>query len=255
MGYREDRRQNVSDLKNWYRETPSRAAWLKVNGKSSEAMKTGTAVHELLEHRGEVPDHYVLSPHATYQSKVAKEWKREQESAGKVPFKEAEFSKIRNMVQAVWIKCPDFVKQAIQSTDSMREREVYTDTSKQLQDLFLDGIIFDYKKTAAKSPEAFAKDAEKFDYDMQAAWYLDNDDTANAFYFIAVCDSEPHEVWCFDCSPEFLDRGRMKIEIAQKNKEDYYREGEKEPELYTLHPPAWAQQPTENAASVFDEEI
>lgn len=241
MNYRADPRQNISDLKNYYRETYKRAQWLADNGKSSEAMKTGTAVHELLELCGEVPDKYIISPHDAYRSGEAKAWKKKVEAEGRIPLKQSEFDAIQDMVSSVWNNCPADIKAVIQNPDAQRERAVFTEHNKSLEDLFMDGVIYDYKKTAASTPEKFMKDAEKFDYDMQAKFYLDNDEAAHTFIFIAVSSIEPHEVWCFECSDDFLSRGQMKIDIARENKS----KAQKTPEVYTLSAPAWANQAEE----------
>lgn len=68
-------------------------------------------------------------------------------------------------------------------------------------------------KTTGGTLEEFRRNARYMHYDQQAAIYckLFN---AEAFYFIAVTKSWPHEVGVYECSQEFLNSGMRKADKA-----------------------------------------
>lgn len=76
-----------------------------------------------------------------------------------------------------------------------------------------DALVVDLKTTANASADAFQRDAWKFRYHVQAAFYLDALRTlrhpAESFVFIAVEKEAPYLVQVFVATDEFVDAGRV----------------------------------------------
>ena len=89
------------------------------------------------------------------------------------------------------------------------------------------GLIVDIKTTSDASPEAFKWSVKKFNYDMQAAHYLD---TANlispkerytTFLFVAIEKSSPFNVFIHELSDRVLENAREKIVHAMELIHEY----------------------------------
>jgi len=76
---------------------------------------------------------------------------------------------------------------------------------------YRNSTIVDVKTTSAWSQKKFIEDAHKYDYDRQAAFYLDGLKAKN-FLFIAVQKRSPHNIYFLDTAnmPGFIDYGRKK---------------------------------------------
>lgn len=76
------------------------------------------------------------------------------------------------------------------------------------------GLVIDLKTTTDASADSFARSVASFDYDMQAAFYLDVLSSlglgASNFLFIAVETSEPFMVGFYELDAPALERGRDK---------------------------------------------
>ena len=71
--------------------------------------------------------------------------------------------------------------------------------------------LIDFKTTSCQDLPHFLASAEQYDYDRQAALYLDALN-ADRFLIIGVQKKAPHEVWVFDATaaPGFIAQGRKK---------------------------------------------
>ena len=92
---------------------------------------------------------------------------------------------------------------------------------KALLDLQFPGLVFDLKTTSAFSREQFAEQLAAFDYDRQAAFYLDGSG-ADAFGFVAVQKREPFDVFIVthDRDSAFIEQGRRKYRFLMKKWEE-----------------------------------
>jgi hypothetical protein len=76
-----------------------------------------------------------------------------------------------------------------------------------------DALVVDLKTTQNASADAFQRDAWKYRYHVQAAFYLDALRTlrhpAESFVFIAVEKEAPYLVQVFVATDEFIDAGRV----------------------------------------------
>jgi hypothetical protein len=71
--------------------------------------------------------------------------------------------------------------------------------------------LIDFKTTSCQDYAHFLASTEQYDYDRQAAFYLDALN-ADRFLIIGVQKKAPHEVWLFDATATagFIEQGRKK---------------------------------------------
>lgn len=92
---------------------------------------------------------------------------------------------------------------------------VYTSPKRQ------NALVLDFKTTSARTQSQFLQSCYDYDYDRQAAFYLDSlryagDEWANTrrfrFVFVGVMKQSPHRLFAVDATsiPGFLDYGRKK---------------------------------------------
>ncbi len=74
--------------------------------------------------------------------------------------------------------------------------------------------MVDFKTTSCPTYAHFLATTEQYDYDRQAALYLDALG-ATRFLIIGVQKKAPHEVWVFDATTasNFIERGRKKYSV------------------------------------------
>lgn len=109
------------------------------------------------------------------------------------------------------------------------------------------GIIWDLKTCSDASPEGFQRDAWKWGYHIQAAWYLSVSNVIepgryNSFRFIAVENKAPYAVAVYEASPAFLEAGADAVSRALTTFEECLQ-SKRWPgfsdEVKPLEPPAW----------------
>lgn len=80
-------------------------------------------------------------------------------------------------------------------------------------------IVVELKTAADASLDGFTRDAAKFDYHIDAAFYADmielmnNDNRAVQFVFIAQEKTKPYAFNLFEASPQFIGQGRYEYEM------------------------------------------
>ncbi len=86
-------------------------------------------------------------------------------------------------------------------------------------DCFLEGVVFDLKKTQDARPDEFAKSVARYGYDFQAAFYLEGlrrftgrEDFT--LVLIAVEEASPHGVWLHELTPELLTGAQRDVQRA-----------------------------------------
>lgn len=123
-----------------------------------------------------------------------------------------------------------------------RQWEVRGQDAKGRADVFGRTYLADLKKTRCASPEAFAKSVLNYDYDMQAAWYLDGWQVEK-FYHIAVEDKAPYLVAVYELDAAAIERGRQRcmdaLELFRICQETGNWPGYSS-DVETLSLPAWA---------------
>jgi hypothetical protein len=71
------------------------------------------------------------------------------------------------------------------------------------------GIVVDIKTTSQRTEQAFYDSCLQYDYDRQAAFYMDSI-AARRFVFVAIQKVKPFAIWHFECGPDFINAGRKK---------------------------------------------
>ncbi|MFY7908429.1 MAG: PD-(D/E)XK nuclease-like domain-containing protein [Emticicia sp.] len=80
-------------------------------------------------------------------------------------------------------------------------------------------IIVDIKTTSQRSYNAFVKSCYQYEYDRQAAFYLDAHNrqtpSKSCFFFVGVQKKEPYDIFVFDAlaHPNFIKDGRNKYQM------------------------------------------
>ena len=93
-----------------------------------------------------------------------------------------------------------------------------------------DKLIVDLKTTS--DLDGFRWSAGKYNYDSQA--YIYQKIFGYDMIFIAV-DKNTHQIGIFDCSPQFLERGRKKVEKAIEAYELFYNNDDFEARNYFIN--------------------
>ena len=91
-------------------------------------------------------------------------------------------------------------------------------------------LIIDLKTTA--DLQKFRYSASKYNYDSQA--YIYQELFGYEFIFIAI-DKSNHQIGIYDCSPEFISRGKDKVERAVKQYELFYKSEGFDPQQYFIN--------------------
>jgi hypothetical protein len=90
-------------------------------------------------------------------------------------------------------------------------------------------LIIDLKTTADITK--FKYSASKYNYDSQA--YIYSKLFGYEMLFIAI-DKNTHQIGIFDCSPQFYERGKDKVERAVQAYELFYKSEDFDPKQYFL---------------------
>ena len=91
-------------------------------------------------------------------------------------------------------------------------------------------LIVDLKTTA--DLQKFRYSASKYNYDSQA--YIYQKLFGYELIFIAI-DKSTHQIGVYDCSPEFLSRGKDKVERAVEQYKLFYESEEFDPQQYFIN--------------------
>lgn len=85
-----------------------------------------------------------------------------------------------------------------------------------LDNVYKDRLVVDLKSTSARSEAAFLKDCQRYNYDRQAAFYLDAiarpGGPRRRFALVAIQKKKPFAVYCLEFADdsEFVEGGRRK---------------------------------------------
>lgn len=109
---------------------------------------------------------------------------------------------------------------------SKEQVHLFTDPSTELPcktklDLnFKNRLIVDLKTTSQTSYERFVKSCLDYDYDRQAAYYLDSIG-AKRFIFIGIAKKSPHGLYIFEADRDFIAGGRKKYQALLRKWKEY----------------------------------
>lgn len=83
-------------------------------------------------------------------------------------------------------------------------------------------VIIDFKSTSQRNFKAFVKSCYQYEYDRQAAFYLDalnrQKQSKSCFIFVGIQKKEPYDIFIFDAfsQPNFIKDGRNKYQLLLK---------------------------------------
>jgi hypothetical protein len=183
----------------------------------SDAMALGSLVHSLIEHEGELnDDEFAVSPYPNFRTKEARQWKQDMLETGKRLVDAATINKAQTMRNAILKQAPSWMFKG----DYEDEKAYYGDKFKCLVDRahFTQNAAIDWKTSSAVSSGQFIRDAIKYGYFLQAAFYL-HVTGLKEFWFVAVSTVEPYPVWTFKVGPQALAYGKQQWEKALANLE------------------------------------
>jgi len=209
--YRADPRMNQSTIKLWLDHDPAIAFWMETHPKeATPAMKFGTVVHKLIETN--LTHQIDVSPYSNFRTKEAKLWRDTHPDA----MKQEDADKAINMATACLHKFPDI------HNDGTFEEEFYSEREKALLDYVsrCRTYAIDWKTTSATSLEQFRKDAGKYNFEVQAAWYIRLSGVKD-FFFVGISNVEPHPVFILKANRAALNHGEVLISKAIRTRNEY----------------------------------
>ena len=98
----------------------------------------------------------------------------------------------------------------------------YNDQNKALVDyISKDGrYALDWKTTSATTLDQFRRDASKYLFEMQAAWYMPLANVQD-FYFVGISTAKPHPLFILHTCHASLNHGRILCKKAAMLRADY----------------------------------
>jgi len=199
-------------------------AHFKAIVEQTEAMVFGSAIHAYLFEPEVFRKEFVFTDRH-FRSNIDKAWKAEQEAAGRLVLKNAEYERIKGMAAAV-----KACRSAMELLEGDGEAEIcgywydpgFPEVLCKIRMDWLkkpSGVIVDLKSTKDSRPSYFIRSAYNFGYHTQAAWYpygltqitgVVHED----FYFIAVEKEPPFGLNVYRAEPDFIQVGQVDCQKA-----------------------------------------
>lgn len=149
----------------------------------------------------------------SYATNSAKAHRDEIRAAGKIPLLREEYDQVQAMAEAL-LEVP-LVQQLMR--DGQPEVSAFckddpTGVMRRSRFDLLDNLLIDYKTTVDAEPGAFARQAAKYGYHQQAAWYTDIAEDLGlkprGFLFVAQEKTAPYLTSVTELTSDAIDRGR-----------------------------------------------
>lgn len=212
---------STSGLKEILRSPAHYAKYLKGDRKETPTLFLGTAIHARLLEPGLFNQRYVVYSGV----KRGKEWKEfEASNAGKLILSEAQFAIIEGIAQSVsqHQSASTLIKGGLKEHTIIWQDEETGIWIKMRPDClsvdFETGICLDVKSTEDASAKEFARSCVTYDYDLQAALYLEGLRKVYKrdfdFCFLPVEKAEPHGVALYGAPFEMIERGQRRFRQA-----------------------------------------
>lgn len=252
--YRREEGCNQSSLKKILDSPAHYQAALKLKMIPTPAMEMGTALHCLtLDGQAAFSNGYIKKPDGIrLNTKEGKEWK---EGVGRKKVlsaggKDDPWGAVHGMDASLrrlaWFdpEQKDYIKN--------NEVSIYWDWSgvkckARLDRVMIEeGLVLDLKTTDSVDPEQFTKKVVNLGYDFQAAYYAKAAEQAYGkpfrFIFVAVERKAPFTVDLFEVTPDMMEEGMRKCEMAISRFAECTASGEwpnREPVIRNLDYPGW----------------
>jgi exodeoxyribonuclease VIII len=215
--YRENAAINASALKQILKSPAKYKYGLTAKQTTTAALKLGSAAHCAILEPQEFEARYIVKPEGlSLATKEGKEWKA-------------------NVFDREILSCDEMeavtgMLESIQAHKAFRlfetglaEFEIYTEIggtpAKAKVDFMNDnGVIVDLKTTDDASPRGFSQSVFKYDYALQAAWYIDTARAAGYdithFIFVAVEKTAPYLTAIYQLDDDAIEYGRKQYKEA-----------------------------------------
>lgn len=209
-----------SALKVMATKTPAHyLAYITEPRETTPAMEFGTAVHAAILEPESFKDAYAIKPeNMSFATKEGKEWKAAQ--SGKTILTSDEHNKIKAMLNSVMVHP---IGDAIANGDT-EESFLWKDEKTGLlckcrPDCLFDDMVLDVKTTDDASPKGFQQAIAKYNYHIQAAYYLEGlaacmENPPKRFVFVAIEKTAPYSVGVYELDSDALDRAKKSIRGA-----------------------------------------
>ncbi len=230
----------------------------------SDAMTTGTAVHQLLLR----DDRVDVLEFDSYRTKDAQAARSSSSSAGRVPILRHKFDEAREIAQRVNGQILELELADTPFTHGTPEHVVrWTENGVDCRAL-LDWVrhdntyIDDLKTTTDASPAKFARHIFNLGYDIQAAFYIRairaSQDTDPVFRWIVVETKPPYPVTVHTLSDQALYAAHVKVDAALQLWKDCMASGvwpAYPNSVQLVHVPGWSLQPPDAWSDVELEDV
>lgn len=191
--------------------------------KETDALVFGSALHCLILEPEQFDDKYAVKPVCDRRTKLGKELYAEflEESEGKTIITQEQHTAVHGIAKS--LANHPLVSNMLQGGESevsyFADDSFYQVTRKCRLDYFKNGTIIDIKTCTDASPQGFLRSVIKYNYHLQASYYLDTvnmsgEDTAKDFVFVAVENTFPYAVGVYKLDQQSLNAGRNRYKAA-----------------------------------------
>jgi hypothetical protein len=191
----------------------------------------GTAAHQLFSAPGRISEVAIEIPESVLNKdghKKGQTWiDWSQEHSNLIQLKPAEMSAARTMVRRVYEHpiASKIFSSALHYEHTLIWEDHETGLGLRARPDIVSGwrgciIPSDFKTSRALTPREFARDARKYGYHRQAAWYSEPLELQGyrilGFYFVTVDKSPAHECRVYEIDPADMEIGRREIQQARR---------------------------------------
>lgn len=249
--YRADRGINISSLKHMRHSAAKARYRMDAPHKPSPAQAVGTAIHMAILEPDRFFSTYAIKPEADARTKAGKELLAEAQAGGKELLAKSDFEGALTL--AARTREHDFyrrfVENGVYESSWFATHDRLGARMKGRLDVWLPekNVIVDIKTCDSADERVFMRDAVKYCYHAQAAWYMDlvaavTGSPVDGFVILALEKSEDRDIRAFWLDPELIERGRSDYTVwlhrwllcEQTGSWPGY-----EPSLVTLTAPRW----------------
>lgn len=246
--YHAAHRINYSGLKTIINKSPAHYRYGLTNSpEETAALKFGSAVHTAVLENPFFFHIYAIAPAIDRRTKEGKAEFAKLEAGGKIILSNEEGEQVLKIAQAVNWNETAFKLLRNGKSEVTIFAEIDDIPAKCRVDYLRPGVAVDLKTTDDASPSGFASACAKYDYAMQAAWYLDSCAAAgielDAFIFVAVEKKPPYAVGIYELDLNSIEAGRTKYRRALSLYKHCMAVDEwpaYSPDIVTISLPAWA---------------
>ncbi|MBO0743604.1 MAG: PD-(D/E)XK nuclease-like domain-containing protein [Candidatus Dormibacteraeota bacterium] len=183
----------------------------------TEAMEFGTALHTLVLGTG--PEVITVDAES-WRTKTAQETRALTRAAGKIPLLKPQWEQAQAMAAAVWAK-PAAAQLLAGGRPEVSAYATHEETGvlrRARFDYLRDDLIIDYKTAFSADPDEWRRNAARYGYHLQHAWYIDIaralDLDIRGLVFVVQQKTPPYPVTCVELVPSAVELGRQRARLA-----------------------------------------